>query len=123
MATCRTRTSQAGLTLFEILLSAAILGIVFVGLSAAMGGAMLADNASYASTRSESLAKRVLEEVLETEFDNLLSLDGNTVTQDQFVATIHVVESTANLRLIEVTVAKEGTHTGTTRLLTYKARR
>ena len=116
-------TLESGLTLFEVLIAAAVLGMVFLGLLAAMGDSFLANRAAYASTRSQNLAKCVMEETLQTTFDNLLSLDGDTVTQDGFTATVHVLESTADLRLIEVTVAKAGTHTGTTRLLTYRCKR
>ncbi len=117
------RMAVAGFTILEILIATAILGIVFVGLLAALGDTFVADQAAYASARSRNLAQRVMEEVVHTAFDNLLSLDGDTITQDGFTVTVRVVASTPDLRLVEVTAAKPGTLTGTTRLLTYRARR
>lgn len=114
---------QSGLTLFETLLATAVLGVVFLGLVAALGGSFLAAEAAYASTRSQNLARRVMEEVVETDFEDLLGLDGNVVEEDGFTAEISAVEVTPGLRLIEVLVRKPGTHTATTRLLTYRARR
>ena len=114
---------EAGLTLFETLLATAVVGTVFLGLLAAMGGSFVATGASYASTRSQNLAKRVMEEVLENAFDNLLSLDGTTVQENGYTAVVSVTEPATNLRLVEVIVTKPGAHTANTRLLTYRARR
>jgi len=117
------RPAEVGLTLFETLIATAVLGIVFLGLLAAMGDSFLANHAAYASTRSQHFAGRVMEEIIESGFDDLLSLDGNVVEEDGFTAAIDVVESAQNLRLIEVTVTRPGSHTATTRLLTYRAKR
>lgn len=114
---------EAGLTLFETLLSTAVLGIVSLGLLAAMGDSFIAGHVNYHASRSQNLAKRVMEEVLENHFDNLLSLDGNVIREQGFTATIHVVDSAKNLRLIEVVVTRPGTPAATTRLLTYRAAR
>ncbi len=117
------RSGERGLTLFETLLATAALGMLFLGLLAAMGDSFIATGASYASTRSQDLAKRVMEEVLDNSFDNLLSLDGTEVHDHGYTAAVSVTEPATNLRLIEVAVTKPGAHTANTRLLTYKAQR
>jgi len=112
-----------GLTLFETLIATAVLGMVFLGLLAAMGDSFIVGRAAYTCSRSQNLATRVMEETIENDFDDLLGLDGNVIEEGVFTATINVVESARNLRLIEVTVTSPNAHLATTRLLTYRARR
>jgi len=119
----RTWPTDDGLTLFETLIATAVLGVVFLGLLAAMGDSLLAGRAAYTCSRSQNLATRVMEEAIENHFDDLLTLDGTVIEEDGFTATINVVESARNLRLLEVTVTAPGSHLGRTRLLTYRARR
>jgi Tfp pilus assembly protein PilV len=117
------QASERALTLFEVLLATAVLSMVFLGLLAAIGDSFIAGQSAYTATRSRNLAERIMEETAASPFDTLLNLDGATVSQDGFTATIGVVDTTMDLRLIEVVVTRPGAHLGATRLLTYRARR
>ena len=117
----RNRHDEAGFSLFEIVLAAGILSLVMLGVLAAMNGSFMADEVAANTTRSQTIARQAMEECLAVSYDDLLSLDGNTATVDGFTVTISVLQSSLDMRLIEVVVDKVDALGGRTRLLVARA--
>jgi len=115
--------SEAGVTLLEMVFAAAILSVLMVGVLAAMNGSFMADRAAGNDTASQTLARRVMEECMAVAYEDLMNLNGNTTTVNGFTATVSVVQSTVDTRLIEVQVVNPDEPGGTTRLLVLRSAR
>ncbi len=115
------RISETGFTLFEVVLAAAILALLMLGVLAATNGSFLADRAAGNATRSQAIARQTMEECLATDYNDLLNLNGNTATVQGFTVTITVMQSTVDTRLVEVVVDKAGAVGARTRLVALRS--
>ncbi len=116
-------SNRSGFSLVEVIVAAGILSLVVLGVLAATNGSFMADRAAANTTRSQAIARHAMEECLNTLFDDLLNLDGDTTTVDGFTVDISVVQSSVDLRIIEVTVDKPAAPGSRTRLLMLRSAR
>ncbi len=109
----RTRVSRAnlssqrsdGLTLVEIALTIALLGMIMIGVMASLSTGFLAQRSNSDLLETQLLAREVLEEVQSTPYDSLLSFNGTSVTSGNGKCQASISAATAGTGLVRIAVA------------------
>ena len=105
------RTAMApgsqGMTLIEIAISLSIIGVLLLGVMASLSTGLSAQSINGERLTAHYLARDVLEEIQDNDFTNLLSFDGQFVTEGAHQADISV--SLVNVHLMRVQVTTTST--------------
>ena len=114
---------NAGFTLIEMLITAALIGIVVVGVVSTFTTAFIADRNSQEVITGRNLAQEVMETMAAVDYGNLLAMHGNAITRDDFTATISVDQIAAGLLRVEVAVTHANVADVNVRMVTVVADR
>ena len=105
MRQCLTR--QNGVSLLEVLIAAVVVVVLVLAFLGSVVASFMADASSHNSNASVNVARQTMEEILELSFQDVLALEGDTVlTAEGLALRISVVQSTVDLALVEVCVAR-----------------
>ena len=100
------RSGRRAFTLLEVMCASAIAVVGIVGLISSLTTSLLASRSSYEMTQAFNSARRVMEETIDNDFDNLLVLNGSSIAipDTKHTAVISVDEVGVDLRRIEVRI-------------------
>lgn len=99
------RNTESGFTLLELMMAAAVMAILFMGLISSITGAFLATDMANRASEAQATTRRLLEEAMELAYEDMLLLDGNTlVTPEGIAAKYQVYETTPGLLTLEAEV-------------------
>lgn len=108
-ARCILRASTAGFSLLEVAITTAILGAVLLATATAFGSTMNATDQARRTTEAAIFLEATVENISAQPYDNLLSLDGNTVFDGTNAAdsnfSVSITATQAEVDLIQVTAS------------------
>ena len=112
-----------GFTIVEMLITAALVGIVVIGVVSTFTTAFVADRNSQEIMTSRNMAQEIMENMQAVDFDNLLAMNGTTVTRDDLTANVSVDQVASGLLRVEVLVSHASIADVNTRVVTVVADR
>ena len=99
--------SNSGFSLIEVMVAMVIVIILALGLASSMGAAFLADSSAKNKTAAINTAQRLIEEIEQVDYGDLLSLHEDAVINDDGMALkISVTEVMVGMVMIEVSACR-----------------
>ena len=93
---------DAGQTLLEVMIGTVIIVILAMGLASSMGAAFMADAAARSTAASTHACQRVMEEIWQLDYSDVLACDGDAILTPQGVALkISAAEAMVGMILLE----------------------
>ena len=103
----KTQKGNSGFSLIEVMIAMVIVIILALGLASSMCAAFLADSAAKNKTAAVNAAQRLIEEIEQVDYGDLLSLHEDAVINDYGIALkISVTEVMVGMVMVEVSACR-----------------
>lgn len=98
------RPREQGFTLIEVMIAAAVIAIVLIGVVSTLSTAFVADRVASESTRAQNYCRQTMETLMEQEFSTLPTFNGSSIVRGTLSANIETTTVAVGLVRVGVTV-------------------